>query len=1338
MSHLSLTLLGGFEATLDAEPVTGFVTNKDRALLAFLAVEAFRPHRRTELATMFWPDASEKKAAHSLSQGLLHMRKALGGNGSASAPFLLINPQDVQFNGFCDYHLDVARFRELFNLSDKHIHADQASCEICHLWLQEAVSLYRGDLLSGLFLLSCEKFEEWRLVQQEALHHQALEALEQLAFYCEQRAEWDLVQEYSRRQIALEPWRETAHHRLMRAMVQNGQSSAALKQYDAYCQILSHELGLQPSGETRKFYEQIRSGKTIFLSRPAAGESIWLPGHGERRQVTALVCSRHTPVDLEEGPEQELACERYCEPIFKRFGGKRAPRQGAACLVYFGYPQAFEDAARRAVHSGLAMATSQEGVEAARIAIHTGPMLVGEGRTTRWQDRDLSGSSLDVARDCQRWAQPGQVLVTEDTRHLVQDAFKFEDLTIRLAFEPGKTLLVYRVREELGLQSRLDWLAETQRLTPYTGRETELHQLETCYRELLQGKGRTVLVGGEPGIGKSRLLWEFKKKQDKVQSSPRDLANHRTPLWLEIHCLPHYQNTNLYPVVGLMEQLVTIQADDALDARREKLKGMLAWYGMNRPATLWLLSTLLGLQTVASALQTITSVQREQMRQACIELIQKRAAEQPLVLLIEDLHWSDPSTVDWINQSLKALAACPCLVLLTARPIFAPAWLAGDEPHPGVLQLKLVPLAQQQAKEMVSRLVGDSRLEEDLYHHILTHSDGVPLYIEELSKALLENPTRRSGAGPGSNLIAGIPVTLQNSLAARLDALGTAKETAQWAAVLGREFYLPVLLACVPYEERRLQDDLARLIQAELISPVEPSGQRAMAVLSTKLSGRKRSAKAPVRYSFKHALLQDAVYESLLKRTRREYHRHIAEMLQVHFPEMSQSQPEVVARHYFQAGMLAQAAEFWLQAGEHSTFQGATMEALTFFNQTMEVLNLTDYELCWRALQGREHIFDLRVDREAQSKDIEALLDLAEAFDDDVRRSQALLRQMQYALRRNDFHLMLEVAVTAESIVHRSGNLSLEIQVLAGKVHGLTSTGQQAAAVQIVEDILTRLPLVQDVLVQAYVLGEVGLYYLSVGDLSLAMQLLGQSAEAARRAGDRQRECRNYSNIGFLSVQLGLYQQACIVLEEGMALADMIGERGLLASLRDNLSYVYWCLGERERAIKLTEQLLEEFKTEIFSPFGQAACHGQLGFFLTELGHWARAVPELEEARKGFAKLGAKQDSLEQQAIEAKCLLAGGNQERARTLASEAWSYLREYGSTGINFPSKVYINIADVFSALESPPSPAQEVIQAGYRELMLRSEKISNADWRKSFLENVAENRAIVERWKAINNNQ
>jgi predicted ATPase/DNA-binding SARP family transcriptional activator len=1332
MPYLSLTLLGGFEATLDAETVTGFVTNKDRGLLAYLAIEAYRPHRRAELAAMFWPDASEKKAAHSLSQGLLHIRKALG-EGDSATLFLSITSQDVQFNGFSDYHLDVARFRELLNLSDRHSHVDQASCEICHKWLQETAALYRGELLSGLFLPHCEKFEEWRLVQQEELHHQALEALEELAIYCERRGEWDLVQEYSRRQIALEPWRETAHHRLMRALVQNGQKSTALKQYDVYRQILSNELGLEPSGEIKKFHEQIRTGKAVSSVPPSAGESVWLPGHGERRQVTTLVCSRGTSTDLEEDPEQELACERYCEPIIKRFGGRRAPRQGATCLVYFGYPQAFEDSARRAVHSGLAMTAAQQGVEAARIGIHTGVTLVGEGRTARWQDRDLSGLSLDIARDCQRWARPGQVLITQDTLHLVQAAFKVEELPVVLPVEPGKTIPTYRVQEEHGQQSRLDWLAETQRLTPYTGHEEELDKLNACCRELRQGKGKVVLLKGEAGIGKSRLLWELKRKLEQTSVAQRDFGIHRPVFWLESHCLHHYQNTNLYPVIGLLEQLVGIRPEDGLEIRRDKLNGILAWYGMNRPATFWLLSNLLGLQR-ESGLQTVTAVQREQMRQACLELIRKRAAEQPLILLIEDLHWSDPSTVEWIEQSFASLAAAPCLVLLTARPGFTPAWLARQEIQQDLLKLNLTPLAQQQVEDMLSGLVGDTHLEGELYHHIVTHTDGIPLYIEELAKALLENPTRRSRTGTGAKGFPGIPATLQDSLFARLDTLGTAKETAQWAAALGREFDLPVLQVCVPYEEARLQDDLARLIQAELVSPVEAAMQATSPVSAMRQPGRKHSSRAPVRYSFKHALLQDAIHASLLKRTRREYHRRIAEMLQVHFPETIQSQPEVVAQHYVQADMLLQAADFWLQAGERSTAQGATLEALTFFNRGMELLDPTDYELRWRALEGREHVFDVRGDREAQKADIDALLDLAEAFDNEMQRARALLRYMWYGLRVNDFQLVLRVAERAHAAAVHTGEVTLALQILTAKVHALTSLGEHRIAQAVVQKIMSRLPEITDHMIQANILGVMALNYRTLGDLSLALEILYQSAQAAGRAGDRRWESRMDINIGLICIQLGLYSQAQNVLEEGIAVADAIGERELIASHKDNLSYAQWCCNEQEQAIALGMEALQEFRTQGYRPHGEAACLVDLSLYFAEAQDWEKALAYLEEACTKFNELGTRTDLMEAEALEASCLMRLGRQKEAGQLAMESWSYLCDRGSAGINFPARMYNCVADVFAAIESPPASSRDVIEAGYLDLMSSAEKISNPDWRKSYLENVAENRILVERWRAL----
>ncbi|MCA9926801.1 MAG: hypothetical protein KC421_30750, partial [Anaerolineales bacterium] len=386
MTQLVLGFLGGFEVALDAEPITAFETDKVRALLAFLAIESSHPHRRAKLSAMFWPELPEKKAAHNLSQSLLRLRRSLQEKKDATVPsFLVVSNQDVQFNTYSDYQLDVLRFRELLNLCHQHNHPDAANCDVCTQWRLQAAELYQGDLLAGFFIPDSVAFEEWRLVQQEELHRQALETLEWLAVYHEQRGEFDRVQTYARRQTVLEPWREEAHVQLMRALAQSGQPAAALRQYEQYQQILTEELGIKPGAEATAFYSQILSGELIQQAEPQpdARKTVWLSSEGEQRQVTALACGQIIQDEWGEVGE----CERTCQGIFNRFGGRRTPRQGEACLVYFGYPQAYEDAARRAVHAGLAVTTALENKGSVRIGIHTGLLAVGKQRGPSWQDR---------------------------------------------------------------------------------------------------------------------------------------------------------------------------------------------------------------------------------------------------------------------------------------------------------------------------------------------------------------------------------------------------------------------------------------------------------------------------------------------------------------------------------------------------------------------------------------------------------------------------------------------------------------------------------------------------------------------------------------------------------------------------------------------------------------------------------------------------------------------------------------------------------------------------------------------------------------------------------------
>jgi predicted ATPase/DNA-binding SARP family transcriptional activator/class 3 adenylate cyclase len=1316
MTYLALSFLGRFEVAFDAEPITAFGSDKARALLAYLAIESARPHRRAKLSGMFWPDLPEQKAAHNLSQSLLRLRQALGGKKDVTIPLvLIITPQQIQFNTSCNHQLDVAHFRQLLNLSHQHIHPEAASCGTCMKWLEQAVELYHGDLLAGLFVSDSTAFEEWRMIQQEELRQQMLEALSRLTVYHEQRGNFELAQKYARRQIALEPWHEAARFQLMRALVQIGQTSAAQKEYESYRKTLAEESGIKPSAAITAFYEQIKSGELAQPSgaQPGGGEIAWISDHGERRQVTALACSHGTEADPEELHTKLSVCERHCEAIFNRFGGRRIVRQGETCLVYFGYPQSYEDAARRAVHSGLAIADALKEHGGVRIGIHTGLMAVGEKRGRRWQDRDLIGKAPETARDCLRLAHPGEVLVTEETRRLVQDSFDFQIVEMPIFETKGQPGAVYRVRGEGSSQNRLDWLAQTQRLTVLTGRVSELALLKASYEKVLHGQGQVVLLRGEPGIGKSRLLWELEKSAPMIDA--QNNVQRVLWFWFASRCLPHDQNISLSPVIGLLEGLLGFQTGDSPDVHLEKLTGMLAWYHLNQPSAVWLLSTLLGLPTDTAPAETITQAQREQMCQVFIALVQQRAAEQPLVLVIEDLHWSDPSTLEWLRLSLPSLASVPCLMLLTARPGFDPASLSQPDARSNMLLLPLNPLPPEQVEQMMFDLAGRSMLAEDVHRRVVAQTDGIPLFVEELTKMLIE----QSASKAGEKRTANIPATLLDSLAARLDHIGIAKETAQWAAVIGREFSYPVLQACIPYDDERLQSDLAHLIEAELISAINPG------VHDSTLA---RSKTKP-RYTFKHTLVQDAAYASMLQSTRQAYHRRIAETLETRFPHLAEARPEHLAQHYFEAGMPTQAIDLWLRAGERAKSQGATLEARNLLDRAIALIEPADDERLWQVLWQREKVLDFMGDREAQEADLTALMDLADVFNDDMRRTQVYLRQIAFVGMQGDYRAALPLTEAACAAARRAGSLTLELNALAYKAQALIFL-EVTTARQIVEEMLAQLPKVEDMSVRAQILTVAAYYYLESGDLVRSVQLQVQSADAAQRAGNH-KDTTIRANLGSIYATLGLYSQARSTLETALTQAELLADRWLHANILCRLGYVDWRSGEKKLAQQAQEKALNEL-TIIGDAYGEAACLAYLGYILEDAGEWASAEEYLTKARAGFAEIGVDSDRVEAQAVEARVVFAQGRQEEARQLAMGAWNYLREHGTEELNSPSLLYVCIADVLDGVEISDVSAHEVIEAGYRDLMQKAEKISDPEWRCSFLENIDENRAIVEQWE------
>jgi len=726
------------------------------------------------------------------------------------------------------------------------------------------------------------------------------------------------------------------------------------------------------------------------------------------------------------------------------------------------------------------------------------------------------------------------------------------------------------------------------------------------------------------------------------------------------------------------------------------------------PAAGWLLSLLLGLPTATPAPPTLTADQRERMCEMFVVLLQKQTAQHPLVVVVEDLHWSDPTTVEWLGRSFDALAATPCLLLLTCRPTFVSPWL----PRPHLLALELGPLDPAQAEILVSNVAGDRPLPDEVRQRIVRQTDGVPLFVEELTRSVLDLQAPGSATTPRTLQI---PATLRDSLLARLDYAGAAKETAQWAAVLGREFSYPVLRAVVPVDERHLQDDLAVLVEANLLTALDRT--------------------LPESFAFKHTLIQEAAYDSLLRQTRQDHHRRIAETLETRFPQVAETQPEVLAEHYFNAGLQVQAVDFWLRAGERATAQGATLEARAFFDRAVECIPPEAGERRWRALLGREAVLCFRGERAAQQADVAALLDMAETFDDDSWRARAQLRQARYAGSLADFPLQLEAAEAALAAAGRAGNLNLEMEALAYKITALLRLDDQATAQIAVEQVLTRTQQTQDDSARAYAQAAVALYYVNEGDPARGARCLSQSLEAARRARVRalDLECQYLGHLGVAYAHLGLYTQARAALAEGLDLANLMGIGRYQAYHLLNLGFVCSQLEDFEAAVQMEEMALAKFSAG-GDAYGQAACRATLGNICEATGNLDLAAEYLAAACAGYAEIGADSDRFEAQSTAARVALGQGQPDKARCLALEIWEFLAEHGTAGFGPTAWIYLCIADVVAAVEAPGLSAGEAIEAGYRDLMQRAAQISDVEWRRSFLENVAENRALVVRWEEI----
>ena len=646
----------------------------------------------------------------------------------------------------------------------------------------------------------------------------------------------------------------------------------------------------------------------------------------ERRQLTVMfidivestaLSSQLDPEDLREVIQ---AYQQVCSDITKRFDGHVAQLLGDGLLVYFGYPVAHEDAPHRAGRTGLGILAAMgnlntrlqqtKGIQlAVRIGIHTGLVVVGALGGAERQEQLALGETPNIAARIQGLAPSNTVAISDATYRLLQGYFACEALgeqTLRGVAEP---VAVYQVLQESGARGRLD-VAVTRGLTPMVGRESEVTLLLERWEHVKVGQGQVVLLRGEAGIGKSRLVQRLKEH----------VTNEPHTRW-ECRSSPYFEHTALFPLTDLFQRLLRFQAEDPPDEKLGKLAHALRQYRLPVEESVPLFAPLLALPLPEHhypPLNLSPQRQRQKTLEAIVAILLELAERQAVLFIVEDLHWSDPSTLELLNLVIEQTPTASLLTVLTCRPTFQPSW----SPRSYLTEMTVNRLSQPQIAHMIECITDEKRLPTAVMQQIVEKTDGVPLFVEELTKAILESGHLKETDGhytlTGALSTLAIPATLQDSLMARLDRLVTAKGVAQMGATIGRQFAYDLLQAVSQLNASTLQGELGRLIEAEMVY------QRGLPPQAT--------------YIFKHALIQDAAYQSLLKSTRQHYHQRIALVLEEQFPQTAATQPELLAHHYTEAGLIEQAVGYWYKAGQNAVQRSAHVEAISHLTKGLELL----------------------------------------------------------------------------------------------------------------------------------------------------------------------------------------------------------------------------------------------------------------------------------------------------------------------------------------------------------------------------------------------------------------
>ena len=854
------------------------------------------------------------------------------------------------------------------------------------------------------------------------------------------------------------------------------------------------------------------------VTPPAAGAA----PEAARRQVTVLFSdlvgstALATALDPEDMSQLIRRYQDACAGAVARFDGYLAKFMGDGVLAYFGYPHAHEDAAERSVRASLAIIDAVRQIERpdgprleTRVGIATGLVVVGDiVGTGAAREESIVGETPNLAARLQTLAEPNTVLVSESTYRLLGRSFEYDNRGEHALKGFARPVPVWRVLREASVASRFA-AARTASLGPFVGRVQEMGMLLDRWHLAQQGEGQAVLLTAESGMGKSRLIEAL---FERIGEEP-----HRR---IVTQCSPYHSNTAFYPMLRQVEQAAGFVLEDSAAHKLDKLDALLAHVGTPAAPLAPLLADLLSLPAEGryQPLELAPAQRKGATVSAIVEHIFRLSERQPVLFILEDVHWIDPTTQELLTRLIDSIASARVLAIITARPEFASPWSGRDH----VVSLALSRLGKMQCAQIVAGIAAEQSVAPDLLEEILAKTDGVPLFVEELTRTMTESQS--------PNRLA-VPATLQDSLMARLDRLGPAKEIAQIAAAIGRQFSHALLAAVAPVGAGELDTALARLSEARLVFPqnraIEPT------------------------YSFKHALTRDVAYDSLLRTRRQQLHERIARTLEQRFPELAEAEPEILAHHFSRADLPGPASLYSERAGDRAVARSAYAEAVAHFNAALaeagrmpsgpdrdrrELMVLLKYGPVIIIFRGNRSPEVEQVYRRAH--------DIAEALGDDHTLFKAVWGLWFFA------------------------NMSRRIDVARDRAEELVALAQRTA------DEALFLEAIHCRWSAAHFRGDVSRTLADAREGIKHYDPERHSRLGAEFGGHDPGVCAHVV-AGVALAQSGNSREAAASIERGLALAQMLNQPSSLAHAIMNGLQAYQIIGDRAAVLRLASRMIE-------------------------------------------------------------------------------------------------------------------------------------------------------------------